>query len=293
MNPTECTAFFMSNRSRLFGLAYRLLGSRADADDVMQEAWLRWQGAGEMEKPGVVLRRIVANLSIDLLRKRRRERDRYTGPWLPEPLPDEDWDDEGPESELDRHQSLSLGFLHLLEALGSVERAVFVLREGFGSEFDEIGLLLGKTAANCRQLFSRARRRLGEGAVRAEASPDVHAGLLGAFLMACRTGDVAAIEQYLARDVVLYSDGGGKVKAALRPIYGADKVIRFLLALLRKQPDGLNMEFRSLNGRLALVVSDQAGPVQVFSIRAGERGIEQVYMVLNPDKLRLETEFRA
>lgn len=293
MNPNERNAFFTASRSRLFGLAYRLLGSRADAEDVLQDAWLRWQGAGEMEKPEVVLRRIVANLSIDLLRKRRRERERYTGPWLPEPVPDELWDEDGPETTLHRQQSLSLGFLHLLEALGPVERAVFVLREGFEAEFDEMALLLGKTPANCRQLYSRARRRLGEGAVREEAAAEVHAGLLGAFLMACRTGDVAGIEQHLARDAVLYSDGGGKVKAALRPIYGADKIIRFLRALLRKQPEGLGMAFRSLNGRLALVVSDQAGPVQVFSIRAGERGIEQVYMVLNPDKLRLETEFRA
>ena len=286
----ERDAVFVANRRRLFGLAYRLLGSVQDAEDVVQDSWLRWrQVDGEIGLPDVYLRRITASLSLDRLRVLRRERERYVGPWLPVPeldeLPDSHPADDNPADRHDRDQHVSLGFLHLLAQLNPVERAVFVLREAFEDDYSDIADSLGKTAENCRQIHHRARRKVEEQPASREAEPEEHARLFSTFLYACQTGDVPLIQQTLAKEAILYSDGGGKVKAALRPIYGADKVIRFMLALARKQPPDLSMALETVNGRMGLVLRRNGQMQQVISACVSRQKIEALYFQLNPDKL--------
>ena len=254
---------FTTHHPQLRGLAYRLLGSKHDAEDIVQEAWFRWQQTEVLPQHNLAyLRRIVTNLSVDLLRQRQRERQEYTGSWLPEPELSESLSElANPEHIKQQQQTVSLAFLHMLEQLNPVERAVFVLREAFDDEFSDIADYLNIRPDNCRQIFSRARRKVQDSPAFHEDSSD------------------------LSKDAVLYSDGGGKVKAALRPIYGADKSIRLLFALARKQSPHAELTLRGINGRLALV-STLAGQTQyVLSLCVQNGKIETVYMLLNPEKL--------
>ncbi len=283
---------FTVHRQQLRGLAYRLLGSIHDADDIVQEAWFRWQQSETLaEHHSAFLRRIVTNLCLDLLRQRQRERKQYTGPWLPEPeFMDTLSTLDNPENIEEQQQTVSLAFLHMLEQLNPVERAVFVLREIFEDEFSDIADCLTKSRDNCRQIYSRARRKLQDNPALQESTTEHHQQLLMSFLMACQQGDVSLLQQHLCKEAILYSDGGGIVKAALRPIFGADKSMRLMLALVRKQPQGLELQFRQVNGRLALVTM-LAGKIQsLTSICVSSRGIEAIYMILNPDKLPFNVE---
>ncbi|MDO8331731.1 MAG: RNA polymerase sigma factor SigJ [Fluviicoccus sp.] len=286
MNMGYPEQWFQSQRRRWFGLAYRVLGSVQDAEDVVQEAWLRWQRAEAVTNPDAWVRQTVVNLALDQLRRRRREAGRYVGPWLPEPEPERP-DELTPEPDdfAEQQQSLSLGFLHMLERLTPVERAVFVLREAFDTGFEEMALLLGKSAVNCRQLYSRAKRKVAEAPARHEAPGDTHARLLGTFLLACQQGDVGLMEQALSREAILYTDTNGKVKGALRPIYGPAKIIRLMLALNRKQPPGLAMSRATVNGRLAVVMREQDQVRYVVSACVSAQGIVELYFQQNPDKL--------
>ncbi len=296
MTPDK-NSLFTSQQPRLRALAYRLLGSRHDAEDVLQEAWLRWHKVDHtIACDQAYLRQIVINLSMDTLRQRQKLH--YTGPWLPEPdfddqysnlIADSEFADNNPEQQEHQHQQVSLAFLHMLEQLNPVERAVFVLREAFDDDFADIGAFLEKSSDNCRQIYSRSRRKLQQSPASQESNSERHQQLLMTFLWACQQGDVQMLQQQLAADAVLYSDGGGKVKAALRPIYGASKTIRLMLALARKQPEGLEWQIQTLNGRMAVVAS-LAGKIQsVLSLCVSERGIEEVYLLLNPEKLGVAT----
>jgi RNA polymerase sigma-70 factor (ECF subfamily) len=208
---------FQDLRPLLFSLAYRMLGTRADAEDVMQDAFLRWQTAAEEEvrSPKSYLTTIVARLSLDELKSARRKREAYIGPWLPEPLV-------APlgTQPLEMAESLSLAFLHLLETLSPTERVAFLLREAFDSGYDEIAAALSTTEANSRQLVARARKRLHDGRPRFPIDRGRHQEILRTFLVACATGDPSQVASLLGDDVVLYSDGGGKVAAALNRYSG-------------------------------------------------------------------------
>ena len=280
---------FTTHHSQLRGLAYRLLGSMHDAEDIVQEAWFRWQQTDVLPLHNLAyLRRIVTNLSVDLLRQRQRERLDYTGSWLPEPELSEALSElDNPEHLKQQQQTVSLAFLHMLEQLNPVERAVFVLREAFDDEFIDIADYLNKSTDNCRQIYSRARRKVQDSPALHEGSSEQHQQLLMAFLLACQQGNIALLQQHLSKDAILYSDGGGKVKAALRPIYGADKSIRLLLALARKQSPDAELTLRVVNGRLALIAT-LAGQIQyVLSLCVHDGKIETVYMLLNPEKLAM------
>jgi RNA polymerase sigma-70 factor, ECF subfamily len=275
---------FDRNRPLLFSIAYRMLGSVMEAEDVVQEAFLRWQGThdDEVRSPSAYLSTVVTRLCIDRLRSAQARREQYVGPWLPEPLLEEK---EIPgTAELD--DSLSMAFLVLLESLSPVERAVFLLREVFDYEYAEIASLVGKSEANCRQIARRARQSVAARRPRFESSPEQEDRLMGSFLRASLGGDMEALIALLSEDVTLYSDGGGKTQAALRPIYGSDRVARFLAGILRKAPPDLAVRQTRVNGRPGFVGYFGDGtPQSVVTIDVAEGSITAIRLVVNPEKL--------
>ena len=273
---------FDRNRPLLFSIAYRMLGSVMEAEDVVQEAFLRWQGAQGVRSPSAYLSTVVTRLCIDRLRSARSRREQYVGPWLPEPLLDEK---EIPgTSDLD--DSLSMAFLVLLESLTPVERAVFLLREVFDYDYPEIASLVGKSEANCRQIARRARQSVAARRPRFESSPEQEERLIGSFLNARLSGDMESLLTLLSEDVVLYSDGGGKTQAALKPIYGADRVARFLAGILRKVPPDFAVRQTRVNGRPGFVgYFGDGSPQSVVTLEVAEENIMTIRLVVNPEKL--------
>src|SRR5882672_1483127 len=223
-------AVFASARPLLFSIAYRMLGSVMDAEDLVQDAYLRWQEAPETDvrSPRAYLTTIVTRLAINHLRAARTKRDTYVGPWLPEPLVTKDTPDT-----VELAESLSMAFLVLLERLSPIERAVFLLHEVFDFEYAEIARMVDKTEANCRQLLARARKRVGAPSARFEADPAQAQRLTQRFTEASVAGDMDGLLAVLAEDITLWADGGGKAKgAALKPVYGAASVARFVLGIM-------------------------------------------------------------
>jgi RNA polymerase sigma-70 factor (ECF subfamily) len=276
---------FEIHRELLFGVAYRMLGSAADAEDVLQEARLRWTAAREapgpsgaheeIRNPRGYLVTIVSRLCLDQLKSARARREVYVGPWLPEPLITPDTVDPS---------TISAAFLLLLERLAPAERAAFLLHEVFEYEYDEIARILDKSEDACRQLTSRARRHIAESRPRPPASREEHMRLLGAFASACATGDLAALERLLADDVTLRSDGGGRVNAARNVVQGPDHVARFLLGV-RRFYAAVDVQPRELNGRTGLVFFEQGTVRSTLTIDVVDGKVQSVYAVLNPDKL--------
>jgi RNA polymerase sigma-70 factor (ECF subfamily) len=275
---------FDEHRKVLFGVAYRMLGTVADAEDMVQEAYLRWREAphGEIDSPRAYLTTVVTRLCIDHLRSARVRRETYVGPWLPEPV----LADALPDEPVAMAESLSMAFLVLLESLTPAERAALLLREVFDYEYAEIAEALGKTEANCRQLVRRARERISDRRPRFSASPDEQSRIVEQFLAAVGTGDIAGMVGMLAADATLVSDGGGKVKAALNPILGADRVARFFAGIAPKLPPNLRTHAAVVNGQPGVVATLDGHPQGVLAFRIGSAGIESVYLVSNPDKLR-------
>jgi RNA polymerase sigma-70 factor, ECF subfamily len=283
---TRALDVFNAERERLFALAYRMLGSVDDAEDILQDAFLRWHKADveSIESPGAWLTTVVTRLALNQLESARVKRESYIGPWLPEPLLDEAHPLASDSAELS--DSLSIAFLTILERLTPRERAVFLLREVFDYEYAEIGKMVDLAEANCRQIFHRATRRLEERKRRFPTDAATHRELLQSFARAIELGDVDGVVKLLTRDAVLWADGGGQVRAAaLRPVRGADAVARFLVGVRRKF--GTNdVVTRVVNGRVALVALVDGIPGRVVSIDVSERRIAGVYVVANPDKLR-------
>jgi RNA polymerase sigma-70 factor (ECF subfamily) len=262
-------------------MAYRMLGSVMDAEDVVQEAYLRWQRAAreeEVRSPKSYLAAVVTRLCIDQLRSARARREEYVGPWLPEPLPTD-------RALLD--ESLSMAFLVLLESLNPTERAVFLLREVFDYDYREISQLVDKSEENCRQIARRARQSVAARRPRFESSPEQEERLMGRFLEACFGGDMDGLLALLSEDVTLWSDGGGKTRAALNPIYGADNVARFIWGILRKAPPGFAVRRASVNGRPGIIGYFEDGrPHSVVTFDVAEGSIRAIRLVVNPEKLR-------
>jgi RNA polymerase sigma-70 factor (ECF subfamily) len=267
---------FEQHRALLFGVAYRMLGSAADAEDLVQEARLRWLGVeDEVENARAFLVTVVTRLALDHLKSARVRREEYIGPWLPEPVATPPEVDAG---------DISTAFLLLLERLSPAERAAFLLHEVFDYEHAEVGAILGKSEEACRQLASRARRHLREARPRPSADAAEHARLLAAFARASQAGDLKGLEELLADDVVLHSDGGGKVNAARRPVHGANEVARFVLGI-RRFYEGVDFSVGRVNG-LPSVISRQAGQIRgVITFDVADGKIRAIYSVLNPDKL--------
>lgn len=284
MPMTDATAIFEAERRRLAAIGYRMLGSVSEAEDALQDCWLRWQGAARsgIRSPGAWLTTAMTRLCIDRLRAAKTVRETYVGPWLPEPVV---VTEDPPSDRAELAEGLTMALLIVMETLSPAERAAYILREAFDYEYDEIAGVLDVSAVNARKLVSRARARVEDGAPRERPSPDLAVRLASAFGKAAAEGDMGPLEALLHEDAMLRSDGGGKVLAALNPIYGRDKVIRFLLGLERKAAGALSLEIATVNGGpgYRLMLGRQIYAIVSLTVRDGL--VTNLDMVLNPEKL--------
>ncbi|WP_329323058.1 MULTISPECIES: RNA polymerase sigma-70 factor [unclassified Streptomyces] len=288
MTTDTATEVFEEHRSVLMGVAYRMLGRVADAEDVVQEAWLRWSGAdrGEIREPRGYLVRVTTRLAIDRLRQVQSRHEAYVGPWLPEPYVTDFGD--AVEDTAERAvlaDSVSLAVLVVLESLSPLERAVFVLREAFGFPYAEIAAVLDRGEPAVRQLATRARKHVGERRPRYEVDPAERRDLTERFLAAAAEGDLEGLMSLLAPDVRLVGDSGGLSKAPLRVIESADKVGRFLLGVARKGAAGLSFRLLEVNGGAAVLALSGSEPDSVLQLDVVDGRIRCVYIVRNPEKL--------
>lgn len=279
-------AAFEEHRGLLFGVAYRMLGSVVEAEDAVQEAYLRFRTTdAAVENPRAFLVTIVTRLCLDQLKSARVQREQYIGPWLPEPLVSHAAPEPTPEDIVTTDDSVSFAFLVMLEELGPVERAVFLLREVFDYDYGDIAAVVQKSEAACRQVFHRARERLAERQHRHSASYAQRRDLTMRFLAAAHEGNMAGLLEVLSADVVAYSDGGGKAAAALNPIFGADRVARFTLGVARKTPVG-GVEFVDVNGDPGVILRSPSGRIDSIIVLEIEEGMaNRLYVVRNPEKL--------
>ncbi|MGP4086361.1 RNA polymerase sigma-70 factor [Streptomyces sp. KR55] len=277
---------FESHRPRLFGLAYRMLGSAHEAEDTVQDAYLRFSGAdrADIEQPAAWLAKVVTNLCLTRLTSARARREQYVGTWLPEPVVTSDGA-LGPLESAEQRDAVSMAMLVLLERLTPTERAVYVLREAFGYGHREIAGALDLSEANCRQLYRRAVQRVAAEESRFDAPPELQEELVATFVTAARDGDLSGLEKLLAADVTWWSDGGGKVTAALRPIEGREKVLRFLAGGPRTFAAGLDFAMAEINGADGLAVWAGDTLVAVVSVELRDGLIADLRAVVNPDKL--------
>ncbi len=282
----DAASVFERHRPKLLSLAYRLLGRLGEAEEVVQDAFLRWFSTDQraVREPQAFLMTTVTRLALDRLKSAHARREQYVGPWLPEPLVTEP----GPSGALDaleQRDLISLGLLRLLERLSGAERAVFVLREAFDLSYDEIADMLGLSPANCRQLYARAQKHLASDRPRFSASPADHRRLLGEFHAAVQNGDTAGLRRLLSEQVVAYNDGGGRVRAARNPVRGADRVARLYIGLAAKYPDFFaGARVVEINAAPALLMRLR-GNLHVIGIDVEDGRIRNVYAVANPEKL--------
>lgn len=282
------TDVFEEHRPVLMGVAYRMLGRVADAEDVVQDAWLRWSGAdhGQVREPRGYLVRVTTRLAIDRLRQIRTRGEAYVGPWLPEPYVT-DFGDTVPDA-AERAvlaDSVSLAVLVVMESLSPLERAVFVLREAFGYPYADIAAVLDRGEAAVRQLAGRARRHVEERRPRYEVDPAERRDLTERFLAAAAEGDLDGLMSLLAPDVRLVGDSGGKAKAPVRILETADKVGRFVIGAARKDAPGLSFRFVEVNGGFAVLALAADKPDSVLQLDVADGVVRAVYIMRNPDRL--------
>ncbi|MFK3978958.1 RNA polymerase sigma-70 factor [Micromonospora sp. NPDC050397] len=273
---------FTGVRPRLFGIAYRMLGSAAEAEDLLQEVWLRWQGydRGSVAEPGAFLATVTTRLAINALRSARARRETYVGQWLPEPV-DTSAD---PYLGAERGEALGLAVLLLLEKLTPTERAAYVLREAFDYPYPQIAEIVQVGEAAARQLVSRARKHLVSER-RAPVSEAEQRRLLTAFVAAARSGDLTGLEELLAADVVSHADGGGAVRATRIPVVGALPVARYVRAFADRFWPGVEVDWGDANGQPAALLRRDAGVFAVLTVDASDQGIDRVFWMLNPAKI--------
>ena len=280
---------FESYRSYLFAIAYRMLGSAMDAEDMVQETYLRYQGTplDTIRSLKAFLTTIITRLCMDQLQLAHRKRELYVGPWLPEPILTEVTLESGdPEKRVEMEESISLAFLVLLEQLQPFERAVFLLREVFEYEFVETATMLGKSEAACRRSFSRAKKHLSEHRPRFPSSPQTHRQLLTGYFQAVKTGEMTTLTNLLSEGVTLWADAGGKIKqAALRPITGRDAVARFSLGTVRFLPEDYRVEMAEVNGLPAVIIRTGGRALLVLTIEVEAEHIQAIRLIANPEKL--------
>ncbi|HSD53643.1 MAG TPA: RNA polymerase sigma-70 factor [Burkholderiales bacterium] len=279
-------ATFQQQRPKLYGIAYRMLGSRADAEDMIQEAYLRWHQADteRVQVPEAWLTTTITRLCIDRLRAARTEREAYVGPWLPEPLVGQEFPP--PDRGAELASDLSVAFLVVLERLAPEERAAFLLHEVFDCGYSEIAQILGRNETSCRQIVHRARERVRRDRPRFQVSEAARTRLLERFVAALHAQDHAAMLALFAEDATWTSDGGGKAKAARKVLRGAQRVARFAIGVWRRYLSRVTQRVVSINGEAGLLMCLDGRPVSVISIDTDGVRILAVYTVLNPDKLK-------
>jgi RNA polymerase sigma-70 factor (ECF subfamily) len=273
------------HRGRLLGLAYRMLGSRSDAEDIVQDAYLRFAGAQDVHNAEAFLVTVVTRLCLDRLKSARAQREVYVGPWLPEPV----FDAEGlsADAATELADDLSFALLLALDRLSPLERAAFLLHDVFDTPFSEIAAMLDRTEAACRQLATRARRAVRDERPAPTATPDNHARLLQAFGEAVTSGDVARLAELLREDAVAITDGGGRKTAARNPIQGADKIARFFIGLAAKNAGHeIRVEPAMINGAIGALLYLDGELDHTMSMAISGEKIAAIYIVRNPDKLR-------
>jgi RNA polymerase sigma-70 factor, ECF subfamily len=283
-NPSQ----FEHHRPLMFSIAYRMLGSATEAEDIVQEAYLRYQATTEpIDTPKAFLSTVVTRLCINHLQSAQTQRNVYVGPWLPEPILTDTDEQSVPVHQAELHESLSLAFLTLLEQLTPLERAVFLLREVFDYEYADIAGIIGKEEAACRQMFSRAKKHITEQRPRFKPTPEAHRQLLDTFIQATSTGDLETLMAVLSKDVTLWADGGGKARgAALYPLHGRERVGQFVLATNRLTANTYHIEFNDVNGETMLTLMDGNQVLVVLSV-IGENGlVTEIRAIGNPDKLK-------
>lgn len=282
---------FQANRPALFGVAYRMLGSASDAEDVLQDAWLRFAAAqpADLRSAKAYLTTIVTRLCLDRLKSARAAREEYVGPWLPEPVVTDDRLE--PERSLAQAESVTLAFMVLLETLSPEERAVFLLREVFDYEYGEIAEMLETTSGNCRQMFHRAKQRIAERKPRFRATVDEKRPLVERFVRALRDGSEEELTRVLAADVGFWSDGGGKVLSARRPVFGREHLVTLLLGIRRTAPaagvplDLVTLDIVEVNGEPAVLLRVAGRLDSVYVPTVEGDAISALRVVRNPDKL--------
>ncbi len=283
LQELEPTEVFNAHRDLLLGVAYRLLGQVTEAEDVVQEAWLRWRRTNHatVNDTRAFLVQVTTRLALDRLRRLKARRESYIGPWLPEPVltgPD-------PGDRVELAESVSMALLVVLETLSPLERAVFVLREAFAYSYAEIAAMLGRSEPAVRQLARRAREHVDARRPRFDADQATRRRVTERFLAASTSGDLDALLGVLAPGVTLVADGGGVVRAPLRPIVGADKVGRFLVGVSQKLPVGLRVQVVALNDAPGMVLTAAGAPIGALLLDVAEDRVQTLYLVANPAKL--------
>jgi RNA polymerase sigma-70 factor (TIGR02957 family) len=287
---------YTSYKPLLFSLAYRMLGSVMDAEDVVQEAFLNVNetNSAHVHNPKAYLCKIVTNRCIDKLRSASKKREVYVGPWLPEPLIMPSDNQTEPDLYYSQKESLSTAYLLLLQQLTWVERAVFLLREVLQYEYDEIAEIVGKSSTNCRQIFRRAKSAIsslpdrGDDPKVLQKQPVMEqtSAVVEQFVQALVSGNIGQLLNIVKTDAVLYSDGGGKVKAAIKPIMGAERIAMFMSGVVSKVPEGFSYSLTTVNGQMGVVAYNDGLPYNVISFHVVDGQIDAIYLVVNPDKLR-------
>ncbi|EIM76964.1 RNA polymerase sigma factor SigJ [Nitratireductor aquibiodomus RA22] len=282
MSAADTDTIFTGLRPGLIRLAYRMLGSVADAEDIVQDAWLRWLSheRSDVREPAAFLRTIVTRLCVNELKSARRRRETYIGPWLPEPFFD-------PENEGELAEDITLPLMMALERLSPLERAAFLLHDVFGVGFEEISAALGRDAAACRKLASRARLHIHQARPRFSATKEEGRALATAFYTASRTGDMQALNGLLTKDVVIYTDGGGRVAAPTSPSTGIDAALKFFRGLARyfaRSPSRL-VRYATIDGLPGFITIEAGGIVQTSAILVNDGRIAAIYVTRNPEKL--------
>lgn len=287
--PDKAEVIFARHRARIFAVAYRLTGTVSDAEDIVQETWLRWSGidVSDIRSPEAWLTTAAGRLGLDHLRRSKARRETYIGPWLPEPIVEaaSDMHQPTPEENISLADDISMALLHMLERLAPEERAAFLLHEAFDYDYGELATLLGKSEAACRQIVSRARRRVADERPRFSANRRDHERLAAAFSDALAREDPKALLSCFRDDAVFYSDGGGKAAAALNPLYTADHIARFFTGIQKKYALPLDPMLITVNDGpgFALLHEGQMHSIMIVDVKDGQ--IATVYMIRNPDKL--------
>lgn len=292
-------AEFEDYRGLLFAIAYRMLGTAMEAEDIVQEAFLRFQSTPRetIQSPQAFLRTITTRLCLDHLKSAKVQRETYIGPWLPEPiLTAQQSDMLNPSQSLSQKESISMAFLVMLERLTPIERAVFILREVFDYGYDEIAEIVDKSETACRKVLSRAKQHVQNNQPRYESTPAKHQELLTAFVHALGEGKVEDLTNMLAKDVTMWADGGGQISAATRPLVGYEAVMKFFMGLWRLAPGagGIDLVIAEVNGQPAMIALDAQGIMFVIDAESDGERILNIRSVRNPEKLaRLNQEYQA